>query len=854
MTDVEMTAADADAWPSTKIIQSNLEKGELLLTPNMAARPPKGHSYVPVGEYAVFVEAYEERKRRPKVTARAMPPPKAKAPAKKKAAPKKVYQEEEYWPAEVYTPPVVQGPVIPQMPDLTGLTPEEAKAKKKEFKRMQREILLKQISAIQDAHKTLDEAEEEAKKKAEEKKAREDGRKRAAKPSQAHGQDFIVGEKASEKAVEKASKFEGKKTKKVPKKGKDGKIITMRDMKRDELMVDRKDRRVALIRKCREVLTLTRKNKDARIFAMPVDPMKMGLPDYFDIIKNPMDFGTVKQRLDSKAAGTAYDHPMEFYRDVTLTLDNCRLYNKADSVVGTMGESVRADFEKHWAAAELEAKAADEDEYRASEEAIIAAEPDDPVEEEVLEESKQVSEINRQLAEVQRQLEEFKRAHSEGTRMTPPSGGGGGGGGAKRKRPAADLEDDEYFMDEEEPDDVYIPAPRNRGGSRGGGGGASRSRGGGGGGGGGSRAPARAPASEPLPTRDMTYAEKQELTELLGELPEDKQAKVVQIVVERQKELGNAEGDLIEINIEELDSVTLWKLDRFARSCIKPKKKKPTQAEILLEAQRAEEEAQRELMEVEASLGVGVGAPAAPAAPSEPAAAPAPDKRASDSDATSSSSSDSGSSSSDSDSLDSAEGGGSNPKDGTAAAAAGAGVAPAPAPAGGASAVEVSSSRPVDEGLALKQNQSKQEVIIQNQAGWNNLADKPGDAAPAAGATNGETAAAGEKEAIPDSLWSDFEAMAQQKSDREKEREAEEEREKAAAVAKEEAAKEEEERKRRAAVEAEAAAKRAEEEAEAEKKRALEEARKKAREELDGMDQTVDIEAQREVMKEFDAQ
>ena len=62
----------------------------------------------------------------------------------------------------------------------------------------------------------------------------------------------------------------------------------------------------------------------------------------------------------------------------------------------------------------------------------------------------------------------------------------------------------------------------------------------------------------------------------LGELPEDKQARVVQIVAERHAELGGNEDDLIEINIEELDAVTLWKLDRYVRSCLKPKKKKQT--------------------------------------------------------------------------------------------------------------------------------------------------------------------------------------------------------------------------------------------------------------------------------------
>ena len=36
------------------------------------------------------------------------------------------------------------------------------------------------------------------------------------------------------------------------------------------------------------------KVKDAEIFHKPVDPMELGIPDYFDIIKNPMDFTTIK--------------------------------------------------------------------------------------------------------------------------------------------------------------------------------------------------------------------------------------------------------------------------------------------------------------------------------------------------------------------------------------------------------------------------------------------------------------------------------------------------------------------------------------------------------------------------------
>jgi len=77
-------------------------------------------------------------------------------------------------------------------------------------------------------------------------------------------------------------------------------------------------------------------------------------------------------------------------------------------------------------------------------------------------------------------------------------------------------------------------------------------------------------AGAPSPSRSMTYAEKWKLTELLGELPDEEQGRAVQIVAERHAEIGGDGGDggdLVEINIEALDDVTLWMLDRYVRSC-----------------------------------------------------------------------------------------------------------------------------------------------------------------------------------------------------------------------------------------------------------------------------------------------
>lgn len=43
-----------------------------------------------------------------------------------------------------------------------------------------------------------------------------------------------------------------------------------------------------------EILAAVKKAKGAKVFHYPVDYVKLGIPDYPDIVKNPMDFGTIK--------------------------------------------------------------------------------------------------------------------------------------------------------------------------------------------------------------------------------------------------------------------------------------------------------------------------------------------------------------------------------------------------------------------------------------------------------------------------------------------------------------------------------------------------------------------------------
>jgi len=63
---------------------------------------------------------------------------------------------------------------------------------------------------------------------------------------------------------------------------------------------------------------------EAMWFRDPVEPEAMGLWDYLDIVKEPMDLGTVSSNIESGA----YSFVEEVAIDVKLVWSNCKLYNK----------------------------------------------------------------------------------------------------------------------------------------------------------------------------------------------------------------------------------------------------------------------------------------------------------------------------------------------------------------------------------------------------------------------------------------------------------------------------------------------------------------------------------------------
>ncbi len=64
-------------------------------------------------------------------------------------------------------------------------------------------------------------------------------------------------------------------------------------------------------------------------FRSPVDPNALGIPDYFEIIKKPMDMSAIKRKLDTGA----YTDPWEYINDVFLMFENAWVYNRKTSRV-----------------------------------------------------------------------------------------------------------------------------------------------------------------------------------------------------------------------------------------------------------------------------------------------------------------------------------------------------------------------------------------------------------------------------------------------------------------------------------------------------------------------------------------
>lgn len=317
-------------------------------------------------------------------------------------------------------------------------------------------------------------------------------------------------------------------------------------------------------------------------FYKPVDAELLGLHDYFDIIKKPMDLGTVKQKMDNRAYKTA----AEFAADVRLIFTNCYKYNPPDHDVVAMARKLQDVFEMRYA------KIPDEpihvgvphmDKGSSASSSESGSESDSDSDDSEEERNNKVKLLEKELLALQEKMRKLveesntkkkakkkvkdKSSKKQMVNSAMPKANAVAGYGAKANNIA---------------ENIATGSARGKGGSK---------RGGGGGGGkGGSRAsapgkkknsaPSTAPAAHAPPHADtddedvakpMSYDEKRQLSLDINKLPGDKLGKVVHIIQSREPSLRDSNPDEIEIDFETLKPSTLRELENYVASCLRKK-------------------------------------------------------------------------------------------------------------------------------------------------------------------------------------------------------------------------------------------------------------------------------------------
>ncbi len=157
---------------------------------------------------------------------------------------------------------------------------------------------------------------------------------------------------------------------------------------------------------CEKVLSELSKPKYNHVswpFMNPVDPVALNIPTYHSIIKKPMDFGTMKTKLDHGE----YENAKEFEADARQVFQNCYRFNPQSDPINHTGHQFEAVFDGEWTKKrdwiDANTPGSGPQSPGSSEPEDSDEEEDDDDEEE--EEQTQLSKLQQQIAAMSRQVE-----------------------------------------------------------------------------------------------------------------------------------------------------------------------------------------------------------------------------------------------------------------------------------------------------------------------------------------------------------------------------------------------------------------------------------------------------------------
>ncbi|XP_049301455.1 homeotic protein female sterile-like isoform X5 [Anopheles funestus] len=395
-------------------------------------------------------------------------------------------------------------------------------------------------------------------------------------------------------------------------------------------------------------------------FYKPVDAELLGLHDYHDIIKKPMDLGTVKRKMDNRE----YKSAPEFAADVRLIFTNCYKYNPPDHDVVAMGRKLQDVFEMRLAnipdepvnnvAPHHQCKESEPSSSSDSNDSDEESESDEECAQKLKVLEKQLFEMQermRKLTEEALQKKKQKKKTKDKKKPSAAGPGGGTGGGVSDIKgimdphaglgmphgPGKAMHQMAGAMGQPPMGGPgaapVMPAPGTKAKAKGqrapkaGGvaGGAApnapakRAKNAGAAGTSAPRAPNKKKASQNVSNFDseeedtakpMSYDEKRQLSLDINKLPGDKLGRVVHIIQSREPSLRDSNPDEIEIDFETLKPSTLRELESYVASCLRKKTRKPYYKKVSgksKEEQMTEkkQELEKRLQDVTGQLGTG---------------------------------------------------------------------------------------------------------------------------------------------------------------------------------------------------------------------------------------------------------
>ncbi|XP_042536863.1 bromodomain-containing protein 3 isoform X1 [Dipodomys spectabilis] len=337
-------------------------------------------------------------------------------------------------------------------------------------------------------------------------------------------------------------------------------------------------------------------------FYKPVDAEALELHDYHDIIKHPMDLSTVKRKMDSRE----YPDAQGFAADIRLMFSNCYKYNPPDHEVVAMARKLQDVFEMRFAkmpdepvetpalplpTAPMVSKGTESS--RSSEESSSDSGSSDSEEERAT----RLAELQEQLKAVHEQLAALSQAPVNKPKKKKEKKE------KEKKKKDKDKEKHRAKSEEEKKAKAAPPAkqaqqkkaPVKKANSTTT---ASRQLKKGG-----KQASASYDSEEEEEGLPMSYDEKRQLSLDINRLPGEKLGRVVHIIQSREPSLRDSNPDEIEIDFETLKPTTLRELERYVKSCLQKKQRKPFSTSGKKQAAKSKEElAQEKKKELEKRL------------------------------------------------------------------------------------------------------------------------------------------------------------------------------------------------------------------------------------------------------------